>query len=62
MCPVHDDIHHHQAPLPVAPGRSQSRSTTGEEGFATWRGRRIRKDVGSWPCDTIELEVCLSVI
>jgi hypothetical protein len=30
-----------------------------EEGFAEWRGRRIRRDVGSWPCDTIELEVGL---
>jgi hypothetical protein len=27
------------------------------EGFSTWRGRKIRTDIGSWPCDTIELEV-----
>jgi hypothetical protein len=59
MCPVQDDPqHHHQPRLPIA-GRSHSNSTSGQEGFAIWRGRRIRKDVGSWPCDTIELEVCL---
>jgi hypothetical protein len=59
MCPVQDDLqHHHQPRLPIA-GRSHSNSTSGEEGFSIWRGRRIRKDVGSWPCDTIELEVCL---
>lgn len=61
MCPVQDDPHHsYQSHVPVAPGRPHSNSTAGEEGFASWRGRRIRKDVGSWPCDTIELEVRLS--
>jgi hypothetical protein len=63
MCPVQDDPqhHHHQPHLPIA-GRPHSNSTSDEEGFSIWRGRRIRKDVGSWPCDTIELEVGLSIL
>jgi hypothetical protein len=58
MCPVQDDPQYHHRPLLPIAGRSHSDSTSGVEGFAIWRGRRIRKDVGSWPCDTIELEVC----
>ena len=59
MCPVQEGLQQqYKVHLPIA-GRSHSTSTAGEEGYSIWRGRRIRKDVGSWPCDTIELEVCL---
>jgi len=66
MCPTQDDhqYQHHpqQAPLNLHESHERSHSTASavdEGGFSVWRGRRIRRDVGSWPCDTIELEVCL---
>ena len=30
-----------------------------DDNLTMWRGRLIRKDVGSWPCDHVELEVSL---
>lgn len=30
-----------------------------DDNLTMWRGRLIRKDVGSWPCDHVELEVRL---
>jgi hypothetical protein len=64
----HGQGHRHRPSLPASlsrPGASHSRpqprsplANDGEiEGFSTWRGRKIRTDIGSWPCDTIELEV-----
>ena len=64
MCPTHGDHQQgHQQDLTPFNGRPHSTSSAVEEdGFSVWRGRRIRKDVGSWPCDTIELEVGLFLI
>jgi hypothetical protein len=55
MCPVTDNDAYQSQEM----RRSHSDSVVEKDGFSIWRGRRIRKDVGSWPCDTIELEVCL---